>query len=246
MGNEHPTYEQQKSYYDTKWLSWINRRTGADDICRREFIISSARNLIKAKPRPKIIDLGCGSGWLTKALSKYGQVVGVDLSTAVAQKKYPGLTFIQVNVVTDNIEGRYDIVVSADVIEHLSSEDQEIYVKKAYDLLNEPGYMILTMPNKPKAESLVKALSISRERLQPIENWLDIESLRVLLLPYFEITYAGTTVFNPALIRKRRYLHYAYIFAYIYLGLYKPINRILRTSQRGLYLTVVARKRPGA
>lgn len=243
MNKARPTYEQQKAYYDTKWLNWTKRKKGGDEICLIEFIVSSMKNLkTKSKHKLKIIDLGCGRGWITDALSEYGDVVGIDLSTGMAERLHPDLKFIQANIVTDEIEGKYDVVVSSEVIEHLSFKDQRIYVRKACDLLNEAGYLILTTPNKPKAETLVRELSISREQLQPIENWLDRESLGLLLAPYFRTEYVGSTVFEPILIRKYKYLHYPYFFAYFYLTLYKFINRLLRASQRGLYLTVVARK----
>ncbi|MFC2040563.1 class I SAM-dependent methyltransferase [Chloroflexota bacterium] len=251
MDNEHPTYEQQKSYYDTKWLShdakwlnWVKQKMAEHEICIIEFIASSIKKITsKSNNRLKIIDLGCGRGWITDALSKYGDVAGVDLSIIMAERLYPDLQFIQANIVTDEIEGKYDIVISSEVIEHLSFEDQRIYVKKAYDLLNEAGYLVLTTPNKPQVENLVKELSISREQLQPIENWLDKESLSLLLAPYFEIVYIGSTVFRPILIRKYKYLHYIYVFTIMCLKLYKLINRILRSSRQGLYLTIVARKR---
>lgn len=244
MDNVHPTYEQQKAYYDTKWLSWLNRKKGWHEICLIESIISSIRDLkSKSNHRLNIIDLGCGRGWITDALSEYGDVVGIDLSINTAERLYPNLKFIQANIVTDEIEGKFDVVVSSEIIEHLSFEDQRIYVRKAYDLLNETGYLILTTPNKPRVETWFKELSISREQLQPIENWLDKESLNLLLAPYFKIACIGSTVFYPALIRKYRYLRYMYIFASFYLKLYKLINRLLRASQRGLYFTAVARKR---
>ena len=241
--NIQPTYEQQKAYYDTKWLNWIKQKKGGDGICVKEFIVASVKNLkSESGSRPRIIDLGCGRGQITDLLSRYGDVVGIDLSTSVAEKLHPDLKFIQANIVTDELEGKYDIAVSSEVIEHLTFENQPIYVKKAYDLLNEAGYLILTTPNKPNIETLVKELSISREKLQPIENWLDRESLERLLAPYFRIIYIGSTLFEPILIRKCRFLHYTYVFVYIYLRLYKFINRLFKASQRGLYLTVFARK----
>ena len=156
---------------------------------------------------------------------------------------YPNLKFIQANIVTDRIEGKYDIVVSSEVIEHLSFEDQQIYVKKAYELLAEGGTLILTDPNKPKVEKMVKELSVSRDQLQPIENWLDIKSLRPLLDPYFVIKFYGSTLFHPILIKKHKYFDFIYCFLYNRLKLYKLVNRLLKSSSQGLYLIVIARKR---
>jgi glycosyltransferase involved in cell wall biosynthesis len=240
----HPTYKQQKSYYDTKWLSQHKRKKGGHEACLAEFIIYSIRAISsKSNHRLNIIDLGCGRGWITDALSRYGDVVGIDLSVSTAEKLYPNLKFIEANIVTDAIEGKFDVVVSSEVIEHLSSEDQRIYIRKTSDLLDDTGCLILTTPNKPQVENWFKAVSISREQLQPIENWLDKESLEPLLAPYFKITGIGSTVFYPALVRKYRYLRYMYVFAYTYLKLYKIINRLFKKSQRGLYLNVVARKK---
>ena len=156
---------------------------------------------------------------------------------------YPNLKFIQANIVTDRIEGKYDIVVSSEVIEHLSFEDQQIYVKKAYDLLNWGGNLILTTPNKPKVEKLVKELHISRDQLQPIENWLDKESSSLLLAPYFEIKFYGSTMFHPTLIRKHKYFNFIYSFLYNRLKFCKLVNRLLKSSKQGRYLTVIAQKK---
>lgn len=239
-----PSYEEQKSYYDAKWLNWVGGKRDGDEICRLEFIVSGLRKLkAKSKSRLKIIDLGCGRGWITHKLSKYGDVVGIDLSTSTAQRSYPDLEFIQANIMTDDIPGRYDIVVSSEVVEHLFSDDQHLYIKKAHDLLNEKGYIILTTPNRPRVESMCKELQIDRKELQPIENWLDRDSLYSLLDTYFETVQTGSTVFHPILIRKHKYLNYLYLFGYVYLRLYKLINRLLSSSQQGLYLTVIGQKR---
>lgn len=242
MASEHPNYEQQKLYYDSKWLRRMHKRLWEEEMSLLGFIMRSVRQ-VAFKPRPKILDLGCGRGWITHALSQYGEVIGVDLSTEVAMKLYPGLVFKQANIVTDELEGKYDIVVSSEVIEHLSTEDQRVYVKKAYALLDESGYLIMTTPNRPKNEELFEALPRIRKYLQPIENWLDRETLSSLLAPYFEITYIGSAVFRPLWIRKIWLLNAMYVFAYSYLNLNELLDRLVHTGQDGLYLTVVARRR---
>ncbi|MFC2040592.1 class I SAM-dependent methyltransferase [Chloroflexota bacterium] len=242
MTNEYINYQQQKKYYDKKWIGWTNQKLSWDDLCRLKFVSSSIEKMkSKFKHTFKIIDLGCGRGWITDALSGYGEVVGADLSIETAQKLYPGSRFIQANIVTDKIVERYDIVVSSEVIEHLSLEDQVIYVRKAHDLLNEPGYLILTTPNKPQAENQFRRFPHTVK--QPIENWLDKQSLTILLAPYFEITYAGSTVFHPVVIGKCGRLNSLYSLVFNYLKLYKILNKLLSSSVRGLYLTIVARKR---
>ena len=108
------SFEDQKLYYDKHWLGkkglWI------DEKCRRRFIVASIERIRSQFGRPlRICDVGCGRGWLSAILSKYGDVLGVDLSVDVAKKLYPHLKFEQVNIITDQIRGQYDVVVSSEV-----------------------------------------------------------------------------------------------------------------------------------
>jgi 2-polyprenyl-3-methyl-5-hydroxy-6-metoxy-1,4-benzoquinol methylase len=246
---------QQKQYYDAEWTKWHARERNDDELARMHFIIENLRK--HGKPnrqhKLKIIDLGCGPGWITNELSKYGDVTGVDLSTGVAQTNYPLLNFVKKNIITDTIEGKYDVVVSSEVIEHLTSEDQTIYVKKAYELLDKEGILILTTPNAPEVAKLVKESLITSDHLQPIENWLDNKFLKSLLGAYFKIEFMGSIVFAPVSVRKffaedNRYIKFTHkiistIRRYkLYSFINRFVGRLSSSSMHGLYLTAVARK----
>jgi 2-polyprenyl-3-methyl-5-hydroxy-6-metoxy-1,4-benzoquinol methylase len=236
---EHPTYDEQKQYYDREWSSWLGRKLCEDEVYREEFIVHNVKKLAcRFEHKPRIIDLGCGPGWIANSLSKYGDVVGVDMSISVAKKSYPNLELMQANIITGRIRGEYDIVVSSEVIEHMSLEDQKLYVKKAFQLLKEAGYLILTTPNASKA----RELRVSREHLQPIENWMDEKTLQSLLYPYFRIMFIGSTMFYPVLFSKHKYAHGIYGFLIFHSKLYKVINKLLNSSDHGLYLTAVAQR----
>ena len=192
----YPSFESQKRFYDKYWSEHFtqNRKRIFESLlhhlleggmlskCIKEFVISRIKEIetTKSKQLLKIIDMGCGSGWLTKILSEYGDVVGIDLSVDAARKLYTDLKFKQVNIITEEIEGKYDIVVSSEVIEHLISENQQIYIKKAFDILKEGGYLILTTPNK-RSEADEKLRKKYYKSPQPIENWMDKKSLISLL-----------------------------------------------------------------
>gem|GEM_PF-6343547 len=83
---EYPTYEEQRKYYDREWGSWLNGklgsgklRLGEDEFCRGQFIVQNVKKrAYRSRHKLKIIDLGCGPGWIANSLSKYGDVVGVD------------------------------------------------------------------------------------------------------------------------------------------------------------------------
>jgi len=206
--------------------------------------VSNVKNMKSKFGRSlRILDLGCGRGWLTEILSKYGNVLGVDLSIIAAEKMYPHIKFEQKNIIFDKIQGNYDVVVSSEVIEHLAPEHQQIYIKKVYELLDENGYLILTTPNKPNVEELSRKLSIKRNQLQPIENWLDKESLLSLLRNFFEIELVGSVMFYPIFFRKYKRLNLLYQTFYDRLNGYKIVDRILNSTNRGLYLTIIGRKK---
>jgi len=240
MAKTKSLYAQQKQYYNVKWIKWLNRKINIHEKCRKEFILWVLREMkLKSERQLKIIDLGCGAGWITSALSEYGDVTGVDLSINVAEKLYPTVKFIQANVVSLSLKDKFDIVVSSEVIEHLFQEDQSVFVRNACDLLKKKGILILTTPNKPRAEKLVFELSISRDKLQPNENWLDSASLASLLESCFKIEFMGSTMFYLNFMRRNRCIYFVYSFLY---GHLRFIDRLLRTSKQGLYLTVAARK----
>jgi 2-polyprenyl-3-methyl-5-hydroxy-6-metoxy-1,4-benzoquinol methylase len=100
----------------------------------------------------KILDVGCGSGYLTKWLADLGnQVIGTDNSMAaieICRARYPNLEFIRASAydLGDILSHRkVDLVTSFDVIEHLN--DQERFLKVAGDLLAPGGRLLLTTDN---------------------------------------------------------------------------------------------------
>lgn len=234
----------KKQYYDKRRRSGLLERLGnlsIDRRARKYFIISS----INANMRPplEILDLGCGSGWLTKILSEFGNVTGIDLSLGVAKKLHPNLKFVEADIITDEIEGKYNVIVSSEVIEHLITEDQHIFFKKCYSLLKENGFLILTTPNKTFTEKVLKSAGISRNQQQLIENRLDETSLVSLLKPYFKIKFVGPvfshSFFLTKLLLKYRLFHWA--MSFIPLFIYKFFDELIG-QEEALRLGVVAQK----
>ena len=98
----------------------------------------------------KILDLGCGTGWLTKRLEKVGNhLLGLDISPqTVKQLKKKGITAYVCNLELDKwpIKGNsFDTVVAAEIIEHLLDPDQ--FLKNIRRVLKNGGQLILSTPN---------------------------------------------------------------------------------------------------
>lgn len=227
-----------KKYYDELWRN--RKRLYPEQKSRKRTILSFVRKIASDATQLRIMDLGCGYGWLTKVLSEFGDATGVDITIKEAKKRYPDMKFQEANIIHDEIEGNYDIIVSSEVLEHIAQENQQTFVRRIYELLSEKGYLILTTPNKPVAESL------PQEDLQPIENWLDKKSLIELVEPFFEIKHCGTTYFLPSLFFKHtslKALRVAYGIFYGRLRCYEIIDRLLSSTNYGISLVIVGQKR---
>jgi len=121
----------------------------------------------------KILDVGCGRGWLTNLLSKYGEVIGVEPDikvTQYAKQLFPKITFYPSDFLSFNKcdNNYFDLVVSSEVIEHIEINDRNDFVLKMIDILIPLGYVIITTPRK---EIEVEWIMNSGKPDQPIENW---------------------------------------------------------------------------
>jgi 2-polyprenyl-3-methyl-5-hydroxy-6-metoxy-1,4-benzoquinol methylase len=185
---EDPTIEVQKGY----WKFW-NTRPGYPHgraLRRGEKIVEYL--LALGLERPKILDLGCGMGWLTGELARYGPTTGIDLSDeaiARARSEYPQATFLAGDVLDLELaEGQFDVVVSQEVIAHVP--DQAGYLDRAAQALRPGGYLILTTPNP----------FVHRRNDWPEqppghpEHWLTPSALRRLLSRRFRLLRRTTVV----------------------------------------------------
>lgn len=90
------------------------------------FTLEPVLQLLKRYRPNKILDLGCGNGSFAALLASDGyRVDGCDGSESgieIARRKYPDLSFWQQDFADDlgpQFRGKYDAVVSTEVIEHL-------------------------------------------------------------------------------------------------------------------------------
>lgn len=130
----------------------------------------------------RIVDVGCGRGWLTSVLSAYGSVIGIDsteTSILRARDLYPRCRFFvgdTKSLIAAEGVGIADLVVSSEVIEHVPNESKRHFVRDIYSLLASGGHAILTTPRGELWSSWEK---LEKER-QPIEEWLTEHELETL------------------------------------------------------------------
>ena len=236
---------KQKEYYDKRWSQ--NHYVNSWNLQRKQKIFDFL-SLIKLN-QPKILDFGCGTGWLAVELSKFGDVTAIDLSEkaiANARLKWGDV----VNFICGDVFNTplaictYDVVISSEVIEHV--ERQELYIKMIADYLKPKGYLILTTPNKFVALRRLKDFKTAgiKVECQPIENLLSISQLRKMLIKRFDIIKLETIIFDVGhngilrLINSPKLNH---LFRLIRCDNF--IHFLKKKFKLGLHIVVLAQKR---
>lgn len=203
-------HESTKSYYNERWRKEEKANLWA---MSRASVILSELSLLGIHS-PKMLDLGCGTGWMTDVLSQFGSAVGVDLAPGPAREAHPHLLFFGADEVP---AGPFDVVISQEVIEHVNN--QMVYVDAAYSALTPGGYLILTTPNAKVSLRHPEFL------VQPIEKHLDRANLRRILEKKFEIKKL-----------------YSFFFGYARWRPYRMQMRFGRYLNAGLHLAAVCRR----
>jgi methionine biosynthesis protein MetW len=136
----------QERFYEEYWAyrlrkGWVHNRE--ERFSRFSTIVS----LVGSDKR--ILDVGCGEGFLAKLLEKKGNnVVGIDISERVIElARKDGVNAIKCNVEDGELpfHDRFDVIILSEVLEHLISPVGVIQKLKKH--LNQNGYFLLTFPN---------------------------------------------------------------------------------------------------
>jgi 2-polyprenyl-3-methyl-5-hydroxy-6-metoxy-1,4-benzoquinol methylase len=175
--------------YWNDWNRTWRSRDGFDPFMerQRDVALSVARGIGSCELR--ILDVGCGTGWLGNSLLSFGQVWGADLSLdAVAEgtRRHPAVSLICGNFLTMDIPGQFDLVVTADGIAHMP--DHAACISRIADLIK-PGGTFLLMTENPtvwQRRSTLRPLPPSVPHARP-EEWPSLALLRKLLQTAFTI-----------------------------------------------------------
>ena len=124
---------------------------------------------INHKNPSKIIDIGCGPGNSTQILVQRwpdAEITGVDNSQSMierALKDYPNQKWRLLNVGTEEIKGKYDIVFSNATIQWIPDHSQ--LLKVFYDLLKDKGIIAVQLPlfwDMPVGKAILRIAANSR------------------------------------------------------------------------------------
>jgi trans-aconitate 2-methyltransferase len=147
---------KMKTSVDTKWNAGLYEGKHA-------FVYKYGEDVVRhLSPRPgeRILDLGCGTGYLTNLIAQSGaRVFGIDNSPAMierARAAYPDLDF-RVQSATDiRFDAPFDAVFSNATL-HWILEKEKV-IDQVYGVLRSGGRFVLEMGGKGNVEEILAAM----------------------------------------------------------------------------------------
>lgn len=173
--------DKASEYYKKLWSDpgWCSPYPNLDEKARWEKIASFLNKILRLPleendPRPRLLDVGCGRGWMSPLLSRYGSYEGLDpVSPAVdiSRKLFPGFRFHKgtAKTILESSDFKpYDIVINTEVVEHVPRDQKDAFAQDLRGLLKTNGHLILTTPRGEVFEHM-KQHGLDE---QPVEDWL--------------------------------------------------------------------------
>lgn len=142
------------------WLS-------SDPTCAHDYLLPGVLRSIEklyGDRRVRILDLGCGNGFVASRLAELGHdVTGIDAATDginIARATYPSVNFQRSSIYESEWSGvtdeSFDCVVSLEVVEHLLYP--KVLFEKSYRVMKSGGHFILSTPYHGYLKNLALSL----------------------------------------------------------------------------------------
>jgi 2-polyprenyl-3-methyl-5-hydroxy-6-metoxy-1,4-benzoquinol methylase len=197
------TEDEFYTYLFTKDPSWNSPDPNEDESIRWGEISTVIDSLPALRGR-EILEIGCGRGWLSKKLSAYGKVTGIEPVSPVikyAQKMFPEIEFhadLPDSFMKKFPAKQFDLIVSSEVLEHVT--DKPEFMKQVQSMLKPNGVVIITTPRLEHYDDFISVYG--SEPGQPVEEWMSEPQVEELVLSGgFEII--KHKVFAPLPIKER-------------------------------------------
>lgn len=173
-------------------------------IGRREVILSVMRQLFAPASRPRLAEIGCGSGSFLASLSEFGSVIGVEASEEFLRlARLSGRQVLKGSLPHDiPVEaGSLDGALLFDVIEHI--EDDLEALRAVRRLLKPSGTLLCTVPAYQFLWSGHDVVLGHRRRYtaRGLRSSLERAGFRVSRLTYFN-TLLAVPIAAARLVRK--------------------------------------------
>jgi cyclopropane fatty-acyl-phospholipid synthase-like methyltransferase len=140
-----------------------------------------------------VLDAGCAMGFLVEALRDRGvDATGIDISEyAISQVRADVKPYCRQGSVIDPLPGRYDLIVSIEVLEHLDTEDA---IRAVSNLCSATSDFIFSSTPHDYRE-------VTHVNVQPPEWWAEVFARQGF---FRDVEYDPSTFISPWAVRYRR------------------------------------------
>lgn len=94
-----------------------------------------------------ILDVGCGTGTITRLLAKHGPVLGLDASAVAIeharQGGCDGVRYEAADLTTADLGGPYGLIVASEVLYYLVPDQREAVIGRLTDALEPGGHFVV-------------------------------------------------------------------------------------------------------
>ena len=98
-----------------------------------------------------VLEVGCGTGLFLDRLAAmlpHGHVCGLDTSEVTLPQGHAAIRFLRKDIVSFQLERRFDVVYSHQVLEHIAPADIPTHLASVYAALRTRRKIIVILPNK--------------------------------------------------------------------------------------------------
>ena len=169
-------------------------------VARSEILTEMFRHFFHPKEDLKILNIGCGTGLISKTFLKYGRVFNLDYSMeALNFSKLRGLKDLiqakaQALPIKDNV---FDVIIVFDLLEHLDNDT--LLLVELKKVLRKGGKIFLTVPAYKFIWSRID--SIARHKRRYTKKML-LKILKDAKIEIVKISYFNTLLFPFAVIER--------------------------------------------
>ncbi|HEV2912842.1 MAG TPA: class I SAM-dependent methyltransferase [Pyrinomonadaceae bacterium] len=173
---------------------------------RRRIIASFVEGICRdmGRERPRILDVGCGTGANLELLARYGEAEGVDVSTdALSFCRERGLENVRQGAaeLLPYEDGSFDLVTALDVVEHL--DDDVAGLSEMRRVLRPGGRALLFVPAFMFLWGVQDDVSHHRRRytLTALRRAVEAAGFEVERATYANISFFGPILLGRLLMR---------------------------------------------
>lgn len=177
-----------------------NENTHFFYVSLHRLISSLIEKYVKGKRGLKILDAGCGTGFIAKKFEKYGEVEAIDYSPfAVSLAKRRGLKAKVASVNKLPFEDKnFDVIACIDVIYHSSIKDDAQALQELKRVLKDGGILILRVQANKWLKLSHDKITLSRQRYSKAELNQKLENAGFKVL---KSSYVNATLLPLAIIK---------------------------------------------